>query len=411
MRYGLIGEKLGHSFSGEIHGKLGRYDYELLELAPDEVGRFITSREFDGLNVTIPYKQTVIPFLDEISGLASRIGAVNTIVNRGGRLTGYNTDYGGMKMLIERLGTALEGRKAFIAGSGGTSMTAAMVCRDLGASEVIRAGRTGRNGSVTYEEAYRLHSDAALLINTTPAGMYPDVDGAAFDIEKFSSPAGLADVIYNPLATGLIRRARAKGIPAENGLYMLVAQAMLAAEEFTGEPVDAAETERIYRELTAEKSNIVLTGMPGSGKSTLGRLLAQETGRALIETDEEIAAEAGMPIPEIFDRYGERHFRNIESEVIRRASLTGGKIISTGGGAVLREQNIDSLRMNGIIFFLNRSPEDLLPSDDRPLADSIAKIRKLYEERYQIYIDAADMTVDIAGDEKTCADKIRRMIR
>ena len=411
MRYGLLGEKLGHSFSREIHRSLGRYDYELIELPPDEAVKFIASKEFDGLNVTIPYKQTVIPYLDEVSELAGRIGAVNTIVNNGGRLTGYNTDYGGMKMLIERLEVSLRGRKAFIAGSGGTSLTAEMVCRDLGAAEIIRAGRTGRNGSITYEEAYRLHGDASLLINTTPAGMYPDMDSVPFDLAKFSAPEGLADVIYNPLATKLIRQARAKGIRAENGLYMLVAQAMLAAEKFTGEPVDPADTERIYHGLTSEKSNIVLTGMPGSGKSTLGRLLAGETGRELVETDEEIVSEAGMPIPEIFEKYGEPYFRDLESKVIRRVSETGGRIISTGGGAVLREENIDSLRMNGIIVFLNRSPEDLIPADHRPLADSGDKIRRLYKERYEIYKQTADLTVEITGDEKSCAEKIRGLIR
>lgn len=411
MRCALIGDRLGHSFSKEIHESLGRYDYELIELEPDELEGFIRSWDFDGLNVTMPFKQTIIPLLDEVSDLAAGIGAVNTVVNRGGRLSGFNTDHGGMKMLIERLGTDLSGKKAFIAGSGGTSMTAAMACRDLGASEIIRAGRTGRNGTLTYEEAYRLHHDAALLINATPAGMYPDTDGAAFDIEKFGAPEGVADVIYNPLATTLIRQARAKGIPAENGLYMVVAQAMLAAEKFTGEPVDESETERIYRKLTVDKSNIVLTGMPGSGKTTLGRLLAQKTGRKLIETDDEIVTTAGMPITEIFERYGEEHFRGLESEIIRRASETGGKIISTGGGAVLRKENVDSLRMNGIIVFLDRAPESLTPSDSRPLADSTEKIRKLYEERYQIYSDAADLTVDIAGSEESCADKIRRALR
>ena len=218
-------------------------------------------------------------------------------------------------------------------------------------------------------------------------------------------------MVYNPLATRLIRQARARGIPGENGLYMLVAQAMLAAEAFTGEPVAAAETERIYRELKLRKSNIVLTGMPGSGKSTLGRLLAEETGRELIETDSEIVSEAGMPVREIFERFGERYFRDLETGVIRRASATGGRIISTGGGAVLREENVDLLRMNGVIVFLNRSPEELMPSGHRPLADSYDKIRRLYEERLQIYMKTADLTVDIAGDEKSCAEKIRRMIR
>lgn len=411
MRYGLIGEKLGHSFSKEIHELPGRYEYELIEIPRDELEAFIRGRDYDGLNVTIPYKQAVMPYLDEISELASDIGAVNTIVNRDGKLTGYNTDFGGMEMLVKRIGTDISGRKVFIAGSGGTSLTAEKVCKRLGAACAVRASRSGRNGALTYEEAYRQCADAALLINTTPAGMYPDTGSVPLDIDRFAQPEGLMDVIYNPLRTGLVQEARAKGLRAENGLYMLVAQAMLAAELFTGEPVDAAETERIYDHLLSGKRSIVLTGMPGSGKTTLGRMLADSLGRELIETDEEIVREAGMPIREIFERYGEKYFRDLESDVIRRASERGGRVISTGGGAVLREENVTALRMNGTIVFLNRPPESLSPTGDRPLADDTGKIKALYGKRYPVYRETADLIVDIEGTEEESAEKIRRALR
>lgn len=408
MRYGLIGEKLGHSFSREIHEKLGRYEYEIVELAADKLPGFLEQKNFDGINVTIPYKQAVIPYLDEISDSAKEIGAVNTIVNRNGKLTGYNTDASGLKMLMNRAGADPAGRTVMIAGSGGTSRTAEWVARDMGASQVVRLSRSGRNGAVTYETAYEKYAGAEILINTTPSGMYPDIEGMPVDLSRFSCIESVIDVIYNPLRTGLVSGARKKGIRAENGLYMLVAQAMQAAELFTGTPADDEETERIYREVLAEKSSIVLVGMPGSGKSTVGRILADQLGRDLIETDEMIKLETGMEIPEIFDRYGETYFRDLESRIIYRSSETGGKIISTGGGAVLRPENTDNLRRNGTIVFLDRPPEELIPTDDRPLADSMDKILLLYEKRYPLYTGAADIRIRVCGTPEETADMIWR---
>ena len=410
MKCALIGEKLGHSFSKEIHERLGRYEYSHIELRPDEVRPFLAARDFDGLNVTIPYKQTVIPYLDEVSALARQAGAVNTIVNRNGRLTGYNTDIGGMKMLIEKAGLDPAGKTVLIAGSGGTSRTAERVALDMGAADAVRMSRTGRNGAVTYEDAFAEFADARILINTTPAGMYPDTDSLPVDPERFACIEGVIDVVYNPLTTRLVREARARGIPAENGLYMLVAQAMLAAELFTGNPVQRETTDRIYRELLAEKRNIVLTGMPGSGKSTLGRILADRLGRELIETDEEIVRMAGMEITEIFSRFGEKHFRDLESEVIRRASLQGGRIISTGGGSVLRSGNVDALKMNGTVVFLDRPVTDIVPTDDRPLADNTDKLMGLYTERYPVYTAAADITIKVGGSEEATAEQIWRAL-
>ncbi len=411
MKCGLIGEKLGHSFSKEIHQKIGGYEYELIELAPDELEGFILSREFDGLNVTIPYKQTVMDYLDEISDLAREAGAVNTVVNKGGKLYGYNTDCGGMKMLIERMGIELSGKKAFIAGSGGTSRTAAAVCRSLGASEIVRASRSGRNGAKTYEEAYSLWSDAALLINTTPAGMYPDTDGMPFDISRFDHPEGLLDVIYNPLNTRLIQDARSKGIRAENGLYMLVGQAVLSSELFTGKKAGEDVIEQIYQELLSEKRNIVLIGMPGCGKSTLGKMLAERLGKQMVETDEIISQEAGMSIKDIFAEYGEQHFRDLESEVVKRYSVKGGAVISTGGGAILRKENVEALRLNGVIVFIDRPLDQLKATDSRPLSNDRSKLEKLYEERYQIYKDTADMIVKTGGTKTDSAEKLWEALR
>lgn len=411
MEYGLIGQKLGHSFSRDIHDKIGRYSYEHHELEPEQVGPFLEAREFKGLNVTMPYKQVVIPYLDEVSDLAREVGAVNTIVNRDGRLYGYNTDVGGMKYLIGRMGLDPAGKTVLIAGSGGTSKTAERVASDLGASDIIRVSRSGRDGAITYEEAYRDHSDASILINTTPVGMYPDIDSIPFDIERFTNAEGVLDVVYNPLMTAFIRSARDKGIPAVNGLYMLVAQAVIAAEIFTGEEIERSEIERIYRELIVEKSSIVLTGMPCSGKTTLGKILSERLGRELVETDDKIIAKAGMPITEIFARYGEHHFRDLESEAILEAASTGGKVISTGGGAVLRKQNVDALRMNGTLIFLDRPLADLLPSDDRPLANDADKIRNLYAVRYPIYTEAADVVVKVEGTEEHTADVIWRTLQ
>lgn len=411
MKYGLIGQKLQHSFSRDIHEKIGKYPYVHIELEPEEVGSFLEARDFDGLNVTIPYKQKVIPYLDELSGLAREIGVVNTIINRDGKLYGYNTDAGGMKYLINKMGMEPAGKKVLVAGSGGTSKTAERVAEDLGASEIIRVSRSGRDGAVTYEEAYRDHTDAGIIINTTPVGMYPETDGCPFDIERFEKVDGVLDAVYNPLMTTFIRSAADRGIPAVNGLYMLVAQAVLAAELFTGESIDRSEIERIYGELILEKRSIVLTGMPCSGKTTLGKILSERLGRELVETDDKVIEMAGMPITEIFAKYGETHFRDLESKAIFDAASTGGKVISTGGGAVLRKENVDALRMNGTVVFLDRPLEDLLPSDDRPLANDAEKIRKLYETRYPIYTAAADVIVKVEGTEEHTADVIWRALQ
>ena len=411
VRYGLLGEKLGHSFSKEIHEKLGRYGYELIEVAPERLDAFMRERAFDGLNVTIPYKQAVIPYLDSLSARARAIGAVNTIVNRGGRLYGDNTDFAGLEALIGRMGLDLRGRTVLICGTGGTSRTAAAVAEALQAGEIVRLSRTARDGALTYEEAYEKYAGAGILINTTPCGMFPDVGGIPVELDKFPKLRGVVDVIYNPLTTYLVREARAREIPAENGLYMLVAQAVRAAEVFLDEQFGVETVERVYREILFEKRNLVLTGMPGSGKSTIGKLLAARLGRELVDTDAEIVKRAGTPITEIFKTRGEAFFRDMESEVIRELSLTGGRIIATGGGAVLRSENVEALKMNGVVVFLDRPVEELIPTDDRPLSDDAGKMRALYEARYPIYTKAADLALPVHGAPEDTVKELLEMLK
>ena len=406
MRYGLLGEKLGHSFSKEIHEKLGRYSYELIEVSPEKLDAFMHERAFDGINVTIPYKQAVIPYLEGLSERAGAIGAVNTIVNRGGRLFGDNTDFSGLAALITRMGLDLRGKTVLICGAGGTSRTAAAVARSLHAGEIVRLSRNAKDGAVSYETAYEKYAGAEILINTTPCGMFPDVTGAPVDLAYFPKLRGVVDVIYNPLTTCLVRRSRERNIPAENGLYMLVAQAVGAAESFLDERFGAETTERIYREILFEKRNLVLTGMPGSGKSTVGKLLAARLGRELVDTDAEIVKRVGAPVTEIFRARGEAFFRDLEAEVIRELSLTGGKIVATGGGAVLRAENVGALKMNGAVVFLDRPAEDLIPTDDRPLSDNAEKLRALYETRYPIYAKAADLTLPVRGTPEDTVNEL-----
>ena len=406
MEYGLIGERLPHSFSKEIHEKIGDYEYSLVELKPDEVEDFILSKNFKAINVTIPYKQTVIPFLDSVSPEAEAIGAVNTVVNRDGVLYGYNTDFSGMRALIERAGIALKYKKVLILGTGGTSRTAAAVCERLGAKEIYRVSRTGKEASLTYEEAYGSHADADVIINTTPCGMFPKIFGCPVILDRFTNLSGVIDAVYNPLKTPLILTAEKRGISAGGGLYMLVGQAVAAAELFMDKELDTVKlTNSIFDEIYFDKRNIVLTGMPSSGKSTVGKIVAERLGREFIDTDSIITERYGA-ITDIFAEHGEAYFRDIESEVIRELAPLTGKVISTGGGAVLREKNVNALRLNGDIFFIDRSPEYLIPTADRPLADEKAKIERLYNERVNIYMETADYIIDGDCEPEDVADSV-----
>ena len=413
MKYGLIGEKLGHSFSPEIHKRIGDYPYELKELTPDAVEGFMREKDFSAINVTIPYKKTVIPYLDEISEDASLIGAVNTIVNRDGRLYGYNTDFEGMKSLIFRVsgGKALHG-KVLILGTGGTSLTASAVAKHLGASPVIKVSRSEGDDCITYSEALKNHLDATFIINCTPCGMYPNDSGCPISLEGFTSLEGVADAIYNPLRTVFIRDAKRRGIPAEGGLYMLVSQAVIAYGHFFGITPAPSLTDRVYGEILREKENIVLVGMPSSGKSTVGKQLCELLGASFIDTDAEIVRVSGMQIPEIFEKYGEKHFRDLESDVIRSLSSgVSGHVIATGGGAVLREENVDLLRANGVLVFLDRPLDMLIATSDRPLSSDREALERRYNERYPIYTAISDLTVPSVDTPEAVASQIAEILK
>ena len=399
-KYGCIGKKLTHSFSKEIHKRLADYEYELIELGEDEVGKFLEKRDFSAINVTIPYKQTVIPYLDFVSDISKRIGAVNTIVNRDGKLYGYNTDYCGMKALISRAGLTLRSKKVLILGTGGTGRTAKAVATDLGASEILTVSRRAEHGFITYDEAFSLHCDAEIIINTTPLGMYPDCESKPIDISFFPSLLGVIDAVYNPLRTNLVLDAGERGVKAEGGLYMLVVQAVEAVAKFLDTEIDAESAERVYEEILGEKENVVLTGMPGSGKSTVGKLIHID-GYEFFDTDAEIEKRCGCTIKELISDKGEKYFRDLETEVIRDLSSECRRIISTGGGAVLREENVRCLKRNGKIFFLDAELSRLRATEDRPLSDTYDKLLKLYNERIEIYRKTADVVVtDMTSPEK-----------
>ena len=402
MKYGLIGERLGHSFSKEIHERLG-YDYELCEIAPEALHAFLQARDFVGINVTIPYKRDVIPYLDEIDESAKGIGAVNTIVNRGGRLYGYNTDFYGMERLFSHANIDPCGKKVAVLGSGGTSKTAVAVLKSLGASEIINVSRSG---DVGYDDLYQKHSDVEIIVNTTPVGMYPNIFDRIVDVKHLERLIGVIDAVYNPLSTTIVNDAKSRGIPAESGLYMLVAQAIRASELFLGTSYPAYMTDVIYDGIRAEKENIVLIGMPSSGKSTVGRILAEKIGARFIDTDEVIVERIGMPIKEFFAIHGEESFRAVESEVIRDLSGEGGLVIATGGGAILREENLFNLRYNGKLLFIDRPLGDLIPTDSRPLSRDRNALEALYNERYPIYNSVSDARIESVGTPSDVADNI-----
>lgn len=406
MKYGLIGEHLTHSYSCEIHAQIADYEYELHELPPSELGEFLTKREFNAINVTIPYKQDVIPYLDGISETAKRIGAVNTIVNRDGKLYGDNTDFPGMLALAKHINVDMKGKKVLILGTGGASKTGHALAEYMGAQSVYYVSRSGKDGSITYEQAVTGHSDAQIIINATPVGMFPKQDGRPIDISAFPKLEGVLDAIYNPLRTNLVLDAQERGIPAEGGLYMLSAQAVHAAAVFQDIPLDESLVDKAFKSVKNDKQNIVLIGMPSSGKTTVGRILSEKCGKELADTDEYIVRKIGMPISDFFAKFGEAEFRKIEKETVAELSATGGRIIATGGGAVLDAENVRALKQNGVLAFLDRRPENLIATDDRPLASRRSALEKLYAERYDIYCAAAEVHIDANTTPEAEADAI-----
>jgi len=393
MHIKLIGAHLGHSYSKDIHALLANYDYRLLELEEHEVGDLLKAKDFDGLNVTIPYKKTVIPYLSRLSPAAERIGAVNTIVKEAdGALCGYNTDYDGLSDLIADLGVSLTDKKVLVLGSGGAGMTAITVVTDMGASAVL-ISREGENNYQNLEK----HADAALIINATPVGMYPNSGVSPLSLDGFAKLEGVIDLIYNPARTALLQKAEERGIPYRNGLLMLVSQARRAAELFSRRDISPKIAKKIADDIAKKSENIILIGMPGCGKSTLGAMLAAKLDRPFVDSDALIAERAGISIPDIFKAEGETGFRARESAVLEDLGKEKGQIIATGGGCVTTFENYHHLHQNGKIIFLDIAPR-ALPTEGRPLSQARSP-EQLFRERLPLYRKFADVTVKITRDK------------
>ena len=403
--FGLLGEKLGHSFSPLIHSYLGEYAYPLYEVAPDDLDAFMKAGCFDGLNVTIPYKQTVVPYCATLSEEAQRIGSVNTIVKGpDGALHGYNTDYHGFGELLISGGIDPAGKKALVLGDGGSARTVRLVLRDLAAGEIVTISRRGENhyGNIG------LHHDAEIIVNTTPVGMYPDNGARLLKLVDFRRLSGVADLIYNPLRTGLLLDAMDLGLPNANGLYMLAAQAEMASRLFLGGPARPELAREIYRAVLQKTQNIALIGMPGSGKSTAGRALAAMLGRPFVDVDARIEAEAGRSIPEIFAADGEEVFRRLETHVLAEEAAGSGMVIATGGGVVTRPENYDLLRQNSFIVYMKRDLGEL-STDGRPLSAGTG-IQTLAIQRLPLYEAWSDCVIQTEADPERTATNIRERI-
>ena len=427
MKLGLIGYPLGHSKSPEIHKYLTGADYSLWPLKPEELDAFFTARDFDGINVTIPYKLDVIKYLDGLDPAAERIGAVNTIVNRGGKLTGYNTDCLGLKMLIEDLWaivslaggpepSGFDGTHAAILGSGGAARAAVEAVKQLGGIPVIVSRDPKDSDAIqgslvlSYEELYSHADEFTLLINATPLGMSPKIDGLPADLDRLPQLKAVVDVVANPMCTRLAFEARERGIMVAGGLKMLVAQAIAAEELFTDSRLDPGLLGPCMDHIAAKSRNIVLIGMPSSGKTTIGRLLAKKLGKDLIDMDEILTARIGMPIAEYFAKHGEQAFRKEESKLAAELALAEGKIISTGGGIVKDRENMRYLGANGDIVWLDRSLALLAGTPDRPLSQNAADMERLYKERMPLYEKYADLRICADSAPEEIAETIIKII-
>lgn len=400
MQCGLLGRSLGHSYSPQIHSFLGDYPYALFEKEPDALEFFLKKADFSAINVTIPYKKDVIPYCHELSDVAKRLGSVNTIAKQAdGTLIGHNTDYFGFLSMVERSGLHVTGKKVLVLGSGGASVTVVAVLEALGANVVV-ISRSGENNYTSLDR----HSDAYAIVNTTPVGMYPNVDDSPVDLKRFANLKGVLDLIYNPARTRLLQQAESLGLTAQNGLWMLVAQAKESAEWFTGKTIDDAIIPAIHKKLRMQMENLILVGMPGCGKSTIGKLLAERTGKLFADSDEKIVKIAGKTIPEIFADSGEDAFRKIETETISTLSKSSGLVIATGGGCVTRQENYPLLHQNGTIIWLQRDLSQL-PTDGRPLSQK-GKLEAMYQVRRPLYEAFSDVTVINDNAEETVADAV-----
>lgn len=402
--YGLLGEKLGHSFSPRIHALLGDMPYALYEKRPEELEHFLRYGDFRGINVTIPYKQTVMPYCTVLTDTARRIGSVNTLVRRDdGSLLGDNTDYYGFDCLLNRANIDPAGKKALVLGSGGASLTVQTVLRDRGAREVVVISRRGEEN---YKTLHR-HKDAQLIVNTTPVGMYPNNGEAPVDLRLFPGCTAVADVIYNPARTALLLQAEELGIPCAGGLVMLVAQAQRSAERFLNRGIEAKTMERVLQTLTHDTENIILIGMPGCGKSTLGQGLAKMLNKPFADADQELIRKAGRSIPDLFKREGEGGFRKRETEILAELGKRSGLVIATGGGCVTRPENKPLLRQNGRLIWVRR-PTSALSTEGRPLSRKNS-LEEMAMARTPLYADFADYIVDNTGTPEEVLRKLREV--
>ncbi len=404
--YGLLGKTLGHSFSPRLHALFADYEYRLFEKTEAELPDFLRSGDFAGLNVTIPYKQTVMAYCAALSPAAKRIGSVNTLLRRpDGSLYGDNTDAAGFRRMLERSGVSVAGKKALVLGDGGAAKTVRAVLGEQGAGRVVTISRRGADHYGNLDR----HADARVIVNTTPVGMYPETEAAPVDLRLFPKCEAVLDVVYNPARTKLLLQAEALGIPCAGGLVMLVEQARCAAALFTGETIPAEQGERALRELSFETENIALIGMPGCGKSSVGKALAALLSRRFVDLDEEIVSRAGKSIPDIFRFEGEAGFRARETAVLRDVSKESGLILATGGGVVTREENRPLLRRNSRIVLLERDISTLA-REGRPLSQS-RPIEAIAAERMPLYLDWADARVEMAETPEETAKKTLRVLR
>jgi len=404
--FGLLGEKLGHSFSPLIHGYLGEYDYLLYEVSAGELDSFMTDRRFGGINVTIPYKQQVVPYCVTLSHEAQTIGSVNTIIKDGdGALHGHNTDYHGFNVMLEHGGIDPKGKKVLVLGDGGSARTVRAALDGLGAREIVTISRRGTDHYGNIDR----HYDAELIVNTTPVGMYPDNGNGPLSLEGFRHLTGVADLIYNPTRTKLLLEAEGLGIPCVNGLAMLVAQAEAASRLFLDCPARPELVNKIHGAILKKTQNIALIGMPGCGKSTVGRILAQKTGRPFADIDRHIEAAAGKKIPQIFADDGEETFRQLETRILAGEAKNSGMVLATGGGVVTRPENLDLLRQNSLIVYLKRELTDLI-TEGRPLSQNMG-IQALAEKRLPLYEAWSDFAVQVEAKPEQTAAKIEEVLQ
>ena len=407
MTYGLIGEHLGHSFSPAIHERLSGQPYGLRELAPEELGVFLQNEAFVGVNVTIPYKKAVIPYLDALAPSARETGAVNVIVrSKDGKLTGYNTDTDGFIALARHSGIDFCGARVVILGAGGAAAAVAYGARTLGAASVRYAVRTPNSPDQLWIGDPSLFADCEILVNATPVGMFPGVKDKLMDIGLLPNLRGVLDCIYNPIRTNLVLDAQERGIPAEGGIRMLAAQAVRASELFRSCTLEESTTDDICSFLMGSRRNIVLCGMPSCGKTTVARALSSRLGKVFVDTDDIVRTNSGLDIKEIFARQGEEGFRRWERIAVEQASDLSGAIIATGGGTVLDAGNLRALRRNGLIVLLDRPAALLRPSPDRPLSHDRASLARLCSERRGKYLAVADVTVPNAGTVMEAVERI-----